>query len=93
MKSDLLNSKKNLFNKNSASSTLKINSSVNNTINSKRDYKDKNLIKNFNLNKNKESSNNFINFTLNKKKIIKRNNVISFFNNQNNTDNNTQNSH
>ena len=93
MKSDLLNSKKNLFNKNSASSTLKINSSVNNTINSKRDYKDKNLIKNFNMNKNKESSNNFINFTLNKKKIIKRNNVISFFNNQNNTDNNTQNSH
>ena len=92
MKSDLFNSKKNLFNKNSASSTLKINSSVNNTINSKRDYKDKKLIINFNLNKNKESSTNYINFTLNKKKIIKRNNVISFFNNQNNTVN-TQNSH
>ena len=93
MKSDLFNSKKNLFNKNSAPSTLKINSSVNNTINSKRDYKDKKLIINFNLNKNKESSTNYINFTLNKKKIIKRNNVISFFNNQNNTDINTQNSH
>ena len=93
MKSDLLNSKKNLFNKNSAPSTLKMNSSVNNTINSKRDYQDKKLIKNFNMNKNKESSNNYINFTLNKKKIIKRNNVISFFNNQNNIDNNTQNSH
>ena len=93
MKPDLFNSKKNLFNKKSAPSTLKINSSVNNTINSKREFKDKKLIINFNLNKNKESSTNYINFTLNKKKIIKRNNVISFFNNQNNTDINTQNSH
>ena len=91
-KSNLLNSKKNLFSQNLNPSTLKMNSAAN-TINSRRDYKDKKLINNFNIIKNKASSSNYINYAMNKKKIIKRNNVISFFNNQHETDNNTQNSH
>ena len=82
IKSNLLNSKKKLFNKNLNPSILKVNSSSNNTINSGRNYKDKKFINNSNLAKNKECINNYINYTLNKKKIIKRNNVITFFNNQ-----------
>ena len=88
IKSNLLNSKKKLFNKNLNPSILKVNSSSNNTINSGRNYKDKKFINNSNLAKNKECINNYINYTLNKKKIIKRNNVITFFNNQINNDNN-----
>ena len=86
-KTNLLNSKKKLFNKNSTPSSIIKNSLANNTIIGGKTNKEKNVVNYSQLSKNKESNNNHINYTLNKKKIIKRNNVITFFNNFKDNDN------
>ena len=82
-KDNLLKTKKKLFSKNSAPSTLQVNNLVNFSINRGKSNKEKgkNNINYSNLNKNKENTNNCINYSLNKRKIIKRNNVITTFNN------------
>ena len=82
-KDNLLKTKKKLFSKNSAPSTLQVNNLANFSINRGKSKKEKgkNNINYSNLNKNKENTNNCINYSLNKRKIIKRNNVITTFNN------------
>ena len=87
-KSNLLNSKKNLFNKNFSPSSIQGNNIINNTINGGRSNKDKNFVNYSNLNQIKEKGNIYINYTLNKKKIIKKNYVTAFLNNQQDIDNN-----
>ena len=81
-KSNLLNSKKNLFNKNFSPSSIQGNNIINNTINGGRANKDKNFVNYSNLNQIKEKGNIYINYTLNKKKLIKKNYVTAFLNNQ-----------
>ena len=87
-KSNLFNSKKNLFNKNFSPSSIQGNNIINNTINGGRANKDKNFVNYSNLNQIKEKGNIYINYTLNKKKLIKKNYVTAFLNNQQDIDNN-----